>query len=75
MGGGNVQACGRTTRLHERVLMHFFLESAIDRLRGRGETIRINPLTFREYHSCFGGEKADAWLEAESRFVRKIGDC
>ena len=31
--------------------------------RGRGETIRINPLTFREYHSCVGGEKADAWSD------------
>ena len=31
--------------------------------RGRGETIRINPLTFREYYSRVGGEKADAWAD------------
>ena len=31
--------------------------------RGRGETIRINPLTFREYYSRIGGEKADAWAD------------
>ena len=32
-------------------------------LRGRGETIRVNPLTFREYYSRIGGEKADAWAD------------
>ena len=31
--------------------------------RGRGETIRVNPLTFREYYSRIGGEKADAWAD------------
>ena len=31
--------------------------------RGRGETIRINPLTFREYYSRIGGEKSDAWAD------------
>ena len=31
--------------------------------RGRGEPIRINPLTFSEYYSRIGGEKADAWAD------------
>ena len=31
--------------------------------RGRGETIKINPLTFREYFSRVGGDKYDAWAD------------
>ena len=31
--------------------------------RGRGETIKVNPLTFREYYSRVGGDKYDAWAD------------
>ena len=31
--------------------------------RGRGETIRVNPLTFSEYHAAAGGDKADDWAD------------
>ena len=31
--------------------------------RGRGESIHIAPLTFREYYSAIGGDKTDAWSD------------
>ena len=29
--------------------------------RGRGDEIRLSPLTFAEYYSAIGGDKSDAW--------------
>ena len=31
--------------------------------RGRGDEIRVNPLSFSEFYNAYGGEKRDAWQE------------
>ncbi|MBQ7264779.1 MAG: ATP-binding protein [Firmicutes bacterium] len=31
--------------------------------RGRGDEIRVNPLSFSEFYEGFGGEKSEAWRE------------
>ena len=31
--------------------------------RGRGDEIRVNPLSFEEFYNAFEGDKRDAWLE------------
>jgi predicted AAA+ superfamily ATPase len=31
--------------------------------RDRGDEIRVNPLTFKEFHAAYSGEKRDAWKE------------
>ena len=31
--------------------------------RGRGDEIRVNPLSFAEFYNAFEGEKRDAWAE------------
>ena len=31
--------------------------------RGRGETIHVNPLSFREYYGAVGGDKTEAWSD------------
>lgn len=31
--------------------------------RGRGDEIRVNPLSFEEFYNAFGGDKRDAWRE------------
>ena len=37
------------------------VEDVATQFRGRGETIRVNPLTFSEYYSAVKGDKSDAW--------------
>ena len=31
--------------------------------RGRGDEIRVNPLSYREFYSAYGGEKRNAWRD------------
>lgn len=39
----------------------FLSSDIITEFRGRGEQIRINPLSFYEYYSACGGDKHDCW--------------
>ena len=41
----------------------FLSKDIITEFRGRGDEIRIYPLTFAEFYSAFGGEYDDAWDE------------
>ena len=42
---------------------HFLSSDIPTEFRGRGETIRVNPLTFSEFYSAKGGDRQDAWRE------------
>ncbi len=42
---------------------HFLSSDIPTEFRGRGETIRMNPLSFSEFYSAVGGDKQDAWRE------------
>lgn len=42
---------------------HFLSSDIPTELRGRGETIHVNPLSFAEFYSAVGGDKQDAWRE------------
>ena len=35
----------------------------VTEFKDRGDEIRINPLTYKEFHAAFGGEKKHAWAE------------
>lgn len=39
----------------------FLSSDIITEFRGRGDEIRIHPLTYAEFYSAFNGEKEDAW--------------
>jgi len=41
----------------------FLSSDIITEFRGRGDEIRVFPLTFSEYYSVFEGDKEDAWEE------------
>ena len=42
---------------------HFLSSDIPTEFRGRGEVIHVNPLSFAEFYSAKGGDKADAWRE------------
>ncbi len=42
---------------------HFLSSDIPTEFRGRGEAIRMNPLSFSEFYSAVGGDKQDAWRE------------
>ena len=42
---------------------HFLSSDIPTEIRGRGETIHVNPLSFSEFYSAKGGDKLDAWRE------------
>lgn len=42
---------------------HFLSSDIPTEFRGRGETIHVNPLSFAEFYSAYGGDKQDAWRE------------
>lgn len=35
----------------------------LTQFRGRGDEIRVNPLSFAEFYSVYGGDKRDAWKD------------
>lgn len=41
----------------------FLSTDIITEFRGRGDEIHLGPLTFSEYYSAVGGDKADAWRD------------
>ena len=41
----------------------FLSSDIITEFRGRGDQIRVNPLSFSEYYSVYKGDKYDAWNE------------
>ena len=41
----------------------FLSTDIITEFRGRGDEIRLSPLTFGEYYSAAGGDKSDAWRD------------
>ncbi len=55
--------------MHNRLLEVYVSESnskflskdVVTEFRGRGDEIRVWPLTFREYYETVGGDKQDAW--------------
>ncbi len=40
----------------------FLSKDVVTEFRGRGDEIRVWPLTFREYYETVGGDKEEAWL-------------
>lgn len=41
----------------------FLSSDIITEFRGRGDQIRVNPLSFPEYYTAVGGDRLDAWRE------------
>ena len=41
----------------------FLSKDIVTEFRGRGDDIKIYPLSFSEFYSCYDGNKEDAWLE------------
>lgn len=41
----------------------FLSKDIVTEFRGRGDDIKIYPLSFSEFYSCYDGSKEDAWLE------------
>ena len=41
----------------------FLSKDIITEFRGRGDEIRISPLSFKEFYSAYNGSKEDAWKE------------
>jgi predicted AAA+ superfamily ATPase len=42
---------------------HMLSSDILTEFKDRGEEIRVNPLTFREFYDAFPGDKRDAWRE------------
>ena len=42
---------------------HFLSTDVVTEFRGRGDEIRLYPLSFSEYYGCFNGNKQDAWKQ------------
>lgn len=41
----------------------FLSSDIVTEFRGRGDQIHLNPLSFSEFYSAFGGDKTDCWNE------------